>query len=221
MRLFSTWRSSCSWRVRIVLSLKQIPHEYVGVVLVGEEGERHRALLQEKSPLVQVPVLELNEQGRTIILTQSLAIIEYLERLWPDPALLPADAVRCARVRELSELVNSGIQPLQNIAAMRQLQAMAPGADTRVWARHFIASGLSALESRARQTAGRYLVGDALSMADVCLVPQLYNARRFSVALEPFPTLLRVEAACNVLEAFQVSHPERQPDAIAGAPLAI
>jgi maleylpyruvate isomerase len=213
VKLYGYWRSSCTWRVRIGLLLKKLPFEYVPVHLVRDGGDQHRAEHRARNPLGQVPVLEIAGEAEPVYITQSLAILEYLEDEHPDPALLPGDALSRVRVRELAEIVNSGIQPLQNTAVMRELQRVAPGVEARAWCAQFIERGLIALEGRVSRTAGRFLVGDVPTLADVCLVPQLYNARRFGVDLEPFATLRRVEAACATIEAFENAHPDRQPDA--------
>jgi len=161
------------------------------------------------SPLRQAPVFIADGDPRP--LTQSMAIIELLEEQFPTPPLLPADRWRRARARQLAEMVNSGTQPLQNLTVLERVEA--GGLDRNEWARHFIARGLAALEAAAQETAATFLVGDAVSIADVYLVPQLYNARRFNVDLGPIPTLVRVEAACTALAAFAAAHPDAQSDA--------
>lgn len=212
MKLYSYWRSSCSWRVRIALNLKGLSYEYEAVHLVRGGGEQHAEAYRRLNPLRQVPTLVT---GDGTAITQSLAILEYLEETHPAPPLLPEGALARARVRQLAEVVNAGIQPVQNASVLKQLEAM--GQDKQAWAASFIARGLAALEAMARETAGAYLVGDAVSFADCCLVPQLYNARRWGVELTPYPTLTRVEATCQELEAFEAAHPDRQPDAPTGA----
>ena len=213
MKLYSYWRSSASWRVRIGLHLKRVAYEYVPVNLVRDGGEQHKPDYAARNPMEQVPALELDD-GR--LLSQSLAILEYLEETIATPPLLPRDPYLRARCRQLAELVNAGIQPLQNTGPQQRLKAL--GVDEVAWSRHFIAQGLTALAATAQATAGKFLVGDAVSLADICLVPQLYNARRFGVDLTqpPFALLGRVEAACLELEAFQLAQPDRQPDAVQG-----
>ena len=210
MKLYGYWRSTSSWRVRIALAYKRIEHEYVPVQLLRDEQEI--AAFVEMNPMRQIPVLELEEGGTTRHLAQSMAILEYLEERFPAPTLLPSERLARARIRELAEIVNSGIQPLQNNAVLKRVRSIAEGAD-EAWARHFIARGLGALETRAQQTSGAYLAGDVVTLADVLLIPQLFNARRFGVDVAPFPTLLRVEAECEKLEAFQRAHARAQPDA--------
>jgi maleylpyruvate isomerase len=176
-------------------------------------GEQHSEVHRARSPLGQVPVLEIEEDGRTTRLVQSIAILEWLDERHPDPPLLPADLLGRARVRALAEHVNSGIQPLQNSIVLRMLKEKAPGYE-REWARFHVGRGLEALERAvADGGAGRFCHGDAPGLADCYLVPQLYNARRFGVDLAPFPTLRRVEEACVALAPFQAAAPERQPDA--------
>jgi maleylpyruvate isomerase len=210
IRLHSYFRSSSAWRVRIALALKGLDFELVPVHLVRGGGEQHGDDFRAKNPMGQVPVLEVLEHGETFRLTQSMAILEYLEERFLDPPLLPRDRDLRARVRELSELVNSGIQPLQNLSLRKALdQAGIPPAP---FVGELIEKGLRALEARAEATAGRFLVGDALTFADVYLVPQLYTAERFGVDPSPFPTLSRVERACAALPAFQGAHARSQPD---------
>ncbi len=210
LRLCSYWRSSSAWRVRIGLALKGIGFEIVPVDLGAQEqfGDAHRA----RNPMAQVPVLEVVEDGRTRWLPQSMAILEWLDERFPEPPLLPADLDGRARVRALAEHVNSGIQPLQNALVLRMLRDKVPGWD-REWARAFIARGLDALDRAVEDGAGRFCHGDAPGLADCYLVPQLYNARRFGVDVEPYPTLRRIEEACAALAPFQAAHPDRQPDA--------
>jgi maleylpyruvate isomerase len=212
MKLYGYWRSSCSWRVRIALNLKGLEYEYVPVHLLA--GEQHSDAHAAKNPMEQVPVLELAHDGRIEQLGQSMAIIEYLEQRFPEPALLPKDAVLRARARQLAEIVNSGMQPLQNLALHSQLEKVAPGVDRKAFTAHFLTLGLGALEALAAHTAGAYLVGDQVSVADVFLVPQLYGARRFGIALESYSTLVRVETRLAELEAFAKAHADRQPDAV-------
>lgn len=208
LTLYSYWRSTASWRVRIGLHYKQIPFHYEAVHLVQGGGQQrsdsHRAL----NAMQQVPVLVLAD-GRRI--TQSLAILEYLEETHPSPALLPSDPFLRSKVRQLAEIVNSGIQPLQNIGTTQYVKETLKG-DDRAWMQHFIRKGLTGLEAEAAPFAGRFMVGDTPSFADITLVPQLYAARRNGVELDGFATLLRVEASCGELDAFAKAHPDRQPD---------
>ena len=216
LRLYSYWRSTSSWRVRIALALKGLEYQYAAVDLLGGEqwSEAHGA----RNPTHQVPVLEVEADGQPLRrLLQSMAIIEWLDEVHPSPPLLPPTADGRARVRALAELVNSGIQPMQNAIVLKLLREKVPGWD-RSWAQGAIAGGLAALELAVGDGgAGRFCHGDAPGLADCYLVPQLYSARRFGVDLAGLPRLLRIEAACTVLPAFQAAHPDRQPDAPAPA----
>ena len=209
MILYDYWRSSSAWRVRIALHWKGIPFERRVVNLIKDGGEQHSAEFHAMNPSRQVPVL-ITDEGRAI--AQSMAIIGYLEERHPAPSLLPADAWLRARARQLAEMVNSGTQPLQNLTVLDHVEA--GGMDRNEWARHFIARGLAALEAAAHETAGAFLVGDAVSLADAYPIPQLYNARRFNVDLAPIPTLVRIESACAALPAFAAAHPDAQSDAV-------
>lgn len=210
IRLYGYWRSSSSWRVRIGLNLKSIPFENRPVDL--RAGEQHGAEHLARNPAGQVPVLEIEDGGRLHRLAQSMAILEFLDERFPSPPLLPADPIGRARVRMLAEHVNSGIQPLQNQATLRWIRERLAGAE-REWAAHWIGRGLAALEAAVRDGRGRFCHGDAPTLADVYLVPQLYGGRRFGVDLGQFPTLLRIEEACRGVDAFARADPERQPDA--------
>jgi maleylpyruvate isomerase len=203
MTLFTYWRSSASWRVRIALALKGIEVEQVAVHLRDNEqlGEDHTV----RNPMRQVPVLQWEEDGQTRRLSQSLAILHYLEATHPTPSLLPDGAYGAARAWQLAEVVNAGIQPLQNLAVTRHL-----GEQGKAFAIHWIRTGLDALEAMAGTTA--FLAGDGPSVADCCLVPQLYNARRFRLDASRWPTLTAIDARCAELAAFQAAHPDHQPD---------
>ena len=211
MKLWSYWRSSSAYRVRIALGLKGLPFEYVPVHLVREGGQQHQADFATVNPLRQVPVLEVEDGNDTIRLVQSMAIIEYLDERFPEPPLLPQSARGRAHVRAMAETVNAGIQPLQNTDTFAELKKHA--IEPEAWARIFIAKGLAALEALATEHAGAFLFEDRVSLADVYLVPQLYNARRWGVSLEPFPTLTRADANAQALPAFQAAAPNAQPDA--------
>jgi maleylpyruvate isomerase len=203
--------------VRIVLEVKGIAYEYRPVDLLKDHGEQHSDAYREINPLSQVPALETRDAaGRSVHIGQSLAIAEYLEEAFPEPRLLPSDALARAKTRQIAETINAGIQPFATSRALRYVGEHMQ-ADRAAWARHWLASGLAALEVMVRASAGRFSVGDALTLADACLVPQLYHALRFGVLLGEFETLLRVERECSQLDAFARAHAERQPDAPAPA----
>jgi maleylpyruvate isomerase len=211
IKLWSYWRSSCAYRVRIALGLKGLPFEYAAVDLLPAKSTQHLPEFRARNPLGQVPVLEVDDGGETLLLVQSMAIIEYVDERFPEPPLLPPSARGRAHVRALAELVNSGIQPLQNTSTFVELQKY--GVPTDAWTKTFIERGLTALERLAQPQAGAFLFGDSASLADIYLVPQLYNARRWGVPLEAFPTLTRAEASAQALPAFRAAVPEAQPDA--------
>lgn len=212
MKLYGYWRSSCTWRVRIALAYKGLDHEYIPVNLIKDGGEQHRDEYGAVNPMRQVPVLEVEVGGAPLRLAQSLPIIELLEERHPEPRMLPADRYLRARTRQLAEIINAGIQPFQNTSTTRRLGEL--GIDEKAFAKEHIERGLRAFQALAEETAGRYCVGDEVTMADACLVPQLYAARRFRVDLGELSTLTRIEEACMALPAFQAAHADRQPDAV-------
>jgi maleylacetoacetate isomerase len=213
LRLYGYWRSSAAYRVRIALELKSLTCEYTSVHLVRGGGEQRLPDYLRVNPQGRVPSLE--HDGR--VLTQSLAIIEYLDESWPEPALLPSTPAARARVRALADLVACDIHPLNNLRVLQYLSRTLgqdePARDD--WYRHWITDGFTALEVllAGSPDTGRYCHGDTPGLADVCLVPQVYNARRYNCDLEPFPTITRIEQSCNALAAFERARPERQPDA--------
>ena len=214
MRLFTYWRSSASYRVRIALGLKGLDYARDPVHLVRDGGEQHTAGYRARNPQGLVPALELDD-GQ--VLTQSLAIIEYLDEAHPAPPLLPADAAGRARVRALAQTIACEIHPLNNLRVLGYLgQSLGADADQRAaWYRHWVGVGLTAVEAMLAGSpdTGRFCHGEAPGLADCCLVPQVFNARRFDCDLDAFPTVLRIEAACLALPAIRAAAPEAQPDA--------
>jgi len=209
--LHNYWRSSASHRVRIGLGLKKLPYEYVVVNIV--KRDQHADAYRVKNPMAQVPTLEITEDDGTVhAINQSLPILEYIDERWPEPAIMPKDLYLRARTRLLAEIVNSGIQPLQNLTTTNQVKAF--GGDAAVWPKTFIADGLAAFERAARETAGQFCVGDTPTIADCCLVPQLASARRFGVDISRHDLLLGIEQRCMALPAFAVAMPDQQPDAV-------
>ncbi len=213
MKLFSYWRSSAAWRVRIALSWKGIPHGTIPVHLVRDGGQQHSESYREVNPQERVPALE--DDGR--VYSQSLAIVEYLEETHPEPPLLPVDFAGRAIVRQMALAVACEIHPLQNSGVLAYLRGPLGQGDGPVadWVRHWIGLGFKALEELARRHGDgeKYLHSKAVSMADVCLVPQMYNARRYHLDLRPYPALVAIDAHLMTLPAFSTTRPEAQPDA--------
>lgn len=209
--LHNYWRSSASHRVRIALGLKQLPYEYVAVNLL--HGDQFAEAYRARNPLARVPTLEITEDdGTRRTLTQSLPIIEYLEERWPEPPLLPQDPYLRARARSLAEIVNSFLQPLQNLSTTNRVKEL--GGDVQAWVTGFLPPGLAAFATAAAETAGAFCVGDAPTIADCCLVPQLASARRFGFDFAGLELLLEIEARCLALPAFSAAAPPQQPDAV-------
>jgi maleylpyruvate isomerase len=213
LRLHNYWRSSASHRVRIALGLKQLAYEYVAVDIIAPGGGQQRAAeYRDKNPMMQVPTLEVVDgEGTSHWLQQSLPIIEFLDETCPGAALLPKDPFARARARALAEIVNSGIQPLQNVTTTRRVKQL--GGDEARWAQDFIRAGLEAFAGLAAETAGRYCVGDEPTIADCYLVPQIHSARRFGASLDGLDLIVRIADECDALPAFAAAVPARQPDA--------
>ncbi|AVP58125.1 maleylacetoacetate isomerase [Pulveribacter suum] len=216
-KLYSYFRSSAAYRVRIALGLKGLDWQTVPVHLLQGGGQQHSAGYRATNPQALVPALQLDEGEGAAVLTQSLAIIEYLEETRGGAPLLPPDALGRARVRALAQSIACDLHPLNNLRVLAYLKHTL-GVDDEAknaWYAHWVALGLSALEqSLATSSAtGRYCHGDTPGLADCCLVPQVYNARRFNCPLDGYPTIARIVAACDELPAFEAAAPERQPDA--------
>ncbi|AUD59842.1 MULTISPECIES: maleylacetoacetate isomerase [Shewanella] len=216
MKLYGYWRSSAAYRVRIALNLKGISAEQLSVHLVRDGGEQHKAAYTALNPLELVPTLTLDDELDMDALSQSLAIIEYLDEIHPQTPLLPASALERAHVRAMALTVACEIHPLNNLRVLQYL-TQTLGVDEaakNTWYHHWVASGFAALETLLIRHSGRYCFGDTVTLADLCLVPQVYNAQRFNVDLTPYPNIMRVWAECNQLEAFADAAPERQADAV-------
>lgn len=205
MKLFNYYRSSCSYRVRIALNYKGIRFEKVDVNLLS--GEQSEESYRKINPQGLVPFLQDGEVG----LSQSMAIIEYLEEKFPSPALLPENMRDRALVRSMAQIIACDTQPIQNLRVLKYIQGQFQAGEEGklAWIQHFVRSGFEAYEAYLRSTAGKYSFGDEVSMADICLVPQVYNARRFNVPLAPFPILCRVCSNLEELECFSQASPER------------
>ena len=211
MKLYTFFRSSAAFRVRIALNLKGLAYEPAFVHLA--KGEHHKPEYSALNPQALVPTLE--DGGR--LLTQSLAIIEYLEETHPQPPLLPKDAFARARARSLAFLVACEIHPLNNLRTLTHLKKGLGQSEEQVnaWYRHWIADGMAKLESAMAKTpgTGKYSQGDAPGIADCCLVPQVFNAQRYKCDLAPYPTVMRVFDACMRLKSFDRAQPGKQADA--------
>ncbi|ANN77148.1 maleylacetoacetate isomerase [Bordetella flabilis] len=213
MQLYSYFRSSAAYRVRIALNLKGLPYDTRPVHLLKDGGQHFLPDYTRLNPLALIPTLV----DGPAVLTQSLAIIEYLEETHPIPPLLPATPIARARVRALALSIACDIHPLNNLRVLRYLKRELdiPDEARDTWYRHWIQTGLLALEKMlaASPETGTYCHGGTPSLADICLVPQLFNARRLKCDLDAMPTLVRIDAACRALPAFEHAAPENQPDA--------
>ena len=213
MKLYTFFRSSASYRVRIALNLKGLSYEQAPIHLRRGGGEHLAAAYKAINPQALVPALEDN--GR--ILTQSLAIIEYLEEKYPDPRLLPSDPADKALVRSMAMIIACEVHPIQNLRVLNHVKNEYRQSDEQVsrWAQHWIDLGLSALEQTiaSQPKRGTFCYGDTPTVADICLVPQLGNARRYGCDLSKYPVILAIEKNCIALPAFSNAAPEKQPDA--------
>ena len=212
LTLYSYFRSSAAFRVRIALNLKGIAADMRFVHLLKDGGQQHESTYRRLNPQGIVPTLVVG--GKT--LGQSLAIIEYLEETVPQPPLLPAEPLARAHVRQMALMVACDIHPLNNLRVLRQLKQMGIEDEARLdWQRHWMAEGFAALEAMlaANPARGVFCHGDTPTLADLCLIPQMTNARRVSLDLAPYPTLLRIEEVAYRLPAFTAARPENQPDA--------
>jgi maleylacetoacetate isomerase len=213
LELYSFWRSSASYRVRIALNLKALPYALHAVNLVKDGGEQFSAAFRAVNPQSRVPTLVHNGQR----FSQSLAIIEYLDETFPDHRLIPRDPVDRARVRMLSQIIACDIQPLQNTSTTRYLKEQMHHDEAAVtaWLQEWIRRGLDAYDAHLKRDhlSGRFSHGDTPTMADCCLMPQLYAAQRFGIETSQYPRLALIAENCNALSAFQHAHPAKQPDA--------
>lgn len=213
LRLYSYWRSSAAYRVRIGLNLKGLRYELIPMHLVRDGGQQHQPEYARLNPQRMVPTLLHGAR----VMRQSLSILEYLDESWPERPLLPATARDRARVRALSQVVAADIHPLDNLRVRRYFEQEwgVPPVERDAWMRHWIAEGFQALETLLSDdlVTGTYCHGEAPGMADCCLVPQVYSARRVGLDMAAWPTITRIEQACIALPAFRQASPEQQPDA--------
>jgi maleylacetoacetate isomerase len=210
VKLYSYFRSSAAYRVRIALNLKGLAYETMPVHLVKDGGHNRRPEFRAVNPQMRVPAL-VADAGDVLI--QSLAIIEYLDETHPDPPLLPKDPIARAKTRALAQLIACDIHPLNNTSPLRYLKNRMHQEQSAIdaWYHHWVIEGFAALEALIEP--GPYACGEAVTLADICLVPQVANARRLKVPLEGFPKIVGVDAACLALPAFDRARPENQPDA--------
>jgi maleylacetoacetate isomerase len=209
MKLYNYWRSSTAYRVRIALELKGVPHEVQGVSLVKDGGENLKPAYLAINPQGRIPSLVLDNQR---ILIQSPAILEYLEERYPTPPLLPRNLEDRAHVRALCAIIACDIHPLNNVRTLRVLRAQGQDeSSVQSWIARWILEGFTTIEAMVGDTG--FCHGDAPSLADVCLIPQVYNAQRFGVPLDAFPRIRRIDQLCAALPAFDRARPEVQPDA--------
>jgi maleylacetoacetate isomerase len=214
LTLYSYWRSSAAYRVRIALNLKGLAYEQVPVHLIEGGGQQHSAEYQALNPQQLVPLLVDGGNGGVRI-AQSLAILEYLEEVYPQPALLPAGPAKRAQVRALALHIACDIHPLNNLRVLQYLSAELGVSDAAkdAWYQHWVGTGLAALEAGIAAFDGRLSLGESPGYLEACLIPQLYNARRFNCDLQAYPGLLAMAARCESLPAFQQAAPEMQPGA--------
>ena len=214
MKLYTYFRSSAAYRVRIALNLKGIAYDALPVHLLRNGGEQLGDSYRAVNPSALIPALETDDGA---VLHQSLAIMEYLDETQPQSPLLPADALGRARVRALALTIACDTHPLTNLRVLKHLKGplgFSEEAKTE-WYRHWLGEGMAMLEAHlaSEPQTGRYCHGDTPTMADCCLVPQVFNAQRFELDLAPYPTIARINAACIELEAFRLAHPSQQADA--------
>lgn len=209
MKLYDYFRSSAAYRVRIALNLKRLSYDAVPIHLSKDGGRHKTPEYRAINPQMRVPALVLSNGDRLI---QSLAIIEYLDETFPDPALLPVGAVERAQVRAVAQIIACDIHPINNSGTLGYLRKLGHDqAQIDEWYASWILSGFEAIETMIRP--GPYAFGSHVTITDLCIVPQVFNARRFKVPLDKFPKIIGVDAACNKLVAFQKARPENQPDA--------
>lgn len=212
MQLYSYFRSSAAYRVRIALNIKGLSYEYLGVHLLRNGGEQLADTYRGINPTALVPTLVDGD----VTLGQSMAIIEYLDETHPGPALLPADPVGRARVRAIAQTIACDTHPLNNLRVLKYLKRELNIDDEarNAWYRHWVDAGLGAVESMLANSSatGKFCHGDTPGLADLCLVPQVYNARRLECDLSDMPNVVRIDAACRELQAFDLAAPDKQPD---------
>ncbi|CAI2316013.1 unnamed protein product [Caenorhabditis sp. 36 PRJEB53466] len=206
--LYSSWKSSCAWRVRIALALKDIEYEYRPVDLNSEESKNNPEFVKH-NPARKVPTLVING----LSLTESLAIIEYLDEAYPEPPFLPKELEKRARARAVSLHIVSGIHPLQSLGVNRMLNEKEPGLGDE-WVCHFITKGFKALEELLKRHSGKFCVGDQLTIADLMLPSIIYNAKNYKIDMSPYSIMNTIDATLAEIPEFRVAHADVQPDAL-------
>ncbi|MBX7232002.1 MAG: maleylacetoacetate isomerase [Bdellovibrionales bacterium] len=214
LELYSYFRSSAAFRVRIALNIKKLHYTYRSVHLLQDGGQQYQPNYQVKNPMAEVPTLSVLSQGKSLNIAQSMAIIQFLEETFPNPALFPKSTWEKAQVIELCEIINSGIHPLQNLKVLQKLSSQF-GADSiakDTWVQHWIERGFTSLEKKLEQVSGVYSFGNELSAADLYLVPQTYTAKRFHFDFSGFPLISKISKNCLSHPEFIQADPFHQPD---------
>lgn len=215
MKLYSYFRSSAAYRVRIALNLKGLQAEVVPVHLVKNGGEQHSAEYRQINPSELLPALVEDTHQGSFTLTQSFSILEYLEEKHPDTALLPQNVEQRALIRAFSQSIACDIHPLNNLRVLHYLSDTLTVSDEQksAWYAHWIEVGFNGLEAQLKDSNGKFCFGETATFADCCLVPQVYNALRFNIDLAAYPKITAIYQHCNTLPAFQNAAPEAQADA--------
>ena len=211
MKLYGYWRSSAAYRVRIAMHLKSIPFENLSVHLVKNGGEQHTPDYVALNPTHLVPTLVDDD----LVLNQSLAILEYIDEKFPSCPLVFGDIEQRAKIKAFSFDIACEIHPVNNLRVQQYLVKELNQTDEAklAWTHHWMKTGFEAIETKLAKHAGKFCFGDQVSLADICLIPQVYNANRFGLDMTPFPNITRIVEHCNSLPAFQLALPENQPDA--------
>ncbi len=211
LTLYGYWRSSAAYRLRIALNLKAVPYEKVSVNIAPDASVQKSAEFQSINPQSRVPVLKVGET----YLTQSMAILEWLEETYPQPALLPTDPILRAECRAFADLIACDIHPINNLSVLQALKHDFAASPEQIsdWYAHWIKIGFFALEKCAEKSRGPFLFGEAPGLAEICLIPQIYNAHRYKVDMQVFPHLAAIDTKCLALEAFDRARPEHQDEA--------
>ncbi|GIU18234.1 MULTISPECIES: maleylacetoacetate isomerase [unclassified Shewanella] len=215
LKLYGYWRSSAAYRVRIAMNLKSLDAEHISVHLVKGGGEQHHEAYTDLNAQELVPSLVIEQADKEVVLTQSLAILEYLDEAYPQVSLLPAQMFDKSIVRAMALLIACEVHPLNNLKVLQYLsgELKVDNDCKQAWYHHWLNQGFTALEKQLEQHSGDFCFGDSPTLADICLVPQVYNAKRFELDMSPYPNIERINAHCLTLPAFISAVPENQADA--------